>query len=60
MVGTLSAQPPKSRVQNSRTAAAKKASGTAAGTDRASLMFPRLLMCPKTPVGGATSTAPST
>ena len=49
VVGTLSAQPPKSRVQNSRTAAAKKASGTAAGTDRASLMFPTSIDVPEDP-----------
>lgn len=49
VVGTLSAQPPKSRVQNSRTAAAKKASGTATGTDRASLMFPTSIDVPEDP-----------
>lgn len=49
MVGTLSAQPPKSRVQNSRTAAAKKAAGTAIGTDRASLMFPTSVDVPEDP-----------
>ncbi|MDE7117869.1 MAG: gliding motility protein GldN, partial [Bacteroidaceae bacterium] len=49
VVGTLSAQPPKSRVQNSRTTAAKKASGTAAGTDRASLMFPTSIDVPEDP-----------
>ena len=47
VVGTLSAQPQKSRVQNNRTTAAKKT--TAAGQDRASLMFPTAVDVPEDP-----------
>ncbi|MBQ6965732.1 MAG: gliding motility protein GldN [Bacteroidaceae bacterium] len=47
MVGTLTAQPQKSRVQNNRTTAQKKTTTTDA--DRASLMFPTAVDVPEDP-----------
>ena len=46
MVGTMVAQPQKSRVQNARNAAKNTA---ATGTDRASLMFPTAVDVPEDP-----------
>lgn len=48
MVGGMMAQPAKSRVQNSRTAAARKSSQPQA-TSRASLMFPTAVDVPESP-----------
>lgn len=47
MVGTLNAQPQKSRLQNNRTTAAKNTAAT--GTGRASLMFPTAVDVPEDP-----------
>ena len=49
MVGTMVAQPQKSRVQNNRTTAAKTTTAAAPGTDRASLMFPTAVDVPEDP-----------
>ena len=51
MVGTMVAQPQKSRVQqnNNRTTAAKTATAAAPGTSRASLMFPTAVDVPEDP-----------
>ena len=51
MVGTMVAQPQKSRVQNNNrpTAVRNNANSTAVGTDRASLMFPTAVDVPEDP-----------
>ncbi|MBO4431703.1 MAG: gliding motility protein GldN [Bacteroidaceae bacterium] len=49
MVGTLNAQPQKSRVQNTRTTTAAKNTTAASGTSRASLMFPTAVDVPEDP-----------
>lgn len=51
MVGTMAAQPQKSRVQNNNRATAAKTNTSAAapGTDRASLMFPTAVDVPEDP-----------
>ena len=50
MVGTMAAQPQKSRVQNNnRTTAAKTTTAAAPGTSRASLMFPTAVDVPEDP-----------
>ena len=49
MAGTVVAQPTKSRVQNNQKSAAQKKTGTATGTDRASLMFPTAVDVPEDP-----------
>lgn len=49
MVGVLNAQPQKSRVQNNNRPAAARNKTAAAGTDRASLMFPTAVDVPEDP-----------
>ena len=49
MVGVLNAQPQKSRVQNNNRPTAARNKTAAAGTDRASLMFPTAVDVPEDP-----------
>ena len=49
MTGSMIAQPQKSRVQTTRNTAAAKKTTTAAGQDRASLMFPTAVDVPEDP-----------
>ena len=49
MVGTMAAQPQRSRVQNNNRTTAAKTAAAAPGTDRASLMFPTAVDVPEDP-----------